>query len=273
MRANPMRIVSLLPSATEICFALGLGDEVVGVSPECDFPRAVREKPVVSCGLLQYEGKTSGDTSRMVGDRLVSGGALYQVDESALRSSGADLILTQGLCDVCAPTLEDVEDVARRLPRTPAIESFDPHRMEDVLENVLRVGRACGIEDRASEVVAVLQERIDRGGTPQDRVFGVARSAVPRWPLGTGDGRSRGRSRRPWPDGREVPPPAARRGREGLARRRGVDALRLRSRSDAGRGTCRHRDAVVGQDPRITCRPGVDRRRLELLQPPRTAAR
>src|SRR6059036_4106205 len=157
-----MRIVSLLPSATEICFALGLGDDVVGVSPECDFPRAVREKPVVSHGLLEYEGKTSRETSRMVGERIVSGGALYQVDESALRSSRADLILTQGLCNVCAPTLGDVKDIARHLPRTPAIESFDPHRMEDVLENVLRVGRACGIEDRASEVVAVLQERIDR---------------------------------------------------------------------------------------------------------------
>src|SRR3989475_2344272 len=157
-----MRIVSLLPSATEICFALGLGDDVVGVSPECDFPRAVREKPVVSHGLLEYEGKTSRETSRMVGERIVSGGALYQVDESALRSSRADLILTQGLCNVCAPTLGDVKDIARHLPRTPAIESFDPHQLEDVLENILRVGRACGIEDRASEVVAVLQERIDR---------------------------------------------------------------------------------------------------------------
>src|SRR2546428_1417522 len=162
LRANPMRIVSLLPSATEICFALGLGDDVVGVSPECDFPRAVREKPVVSHGLLEYEGKTSRETSRMVGERIVSGGALYQVDESALRSSRADLILTQGLCNVCAPTLGDVKDIARHLPRTPAIESFDPHQLEDVLENILRVGRACGIEDRASEVVAVLQERIDR---------------------------------------------------------------------------------------------------------------
>src|SRR5256712_4755559 len=157
-----MRIVSLLPSATEICFALGLGDDVVGVSPECDFPRAVREKPVVSHGLLEYEGKTSRETSRMVGERIVSGGALYQVDESALRSSRADLILTQGLCNVCAPTLGDVKDIARHLPRTPAIESFDPHQLEDVLENILRVGRARGIEDRASEVVAVLQERIDR---------------------------------------------------------------------------------------------------------------
>jgi len=157
-----MRIVSLLPAATEICFALGLGDAVVGVSPECDFPRAVREKPVMSHALLQYEGKTSGDTSRMVGERLASGGALYQVDESALRSSGPDLILTQGLCDVCAPTFGDVEALARRLPRTPAIESLDPHGLEDMVEDVLRVGRACGIEARAAEVVAALRERIDR---------------------------------------------------------------------------------------------------------------
>ena len=157
-----MRIVSLLPAATEICFALGLGDDVVGVSPECDFPSEVRAKTVVSRALLEYEGKTSGVTSRMVGERLESGGALYQVDESALRSSGPDLILTQGLCDVCAPTLGDVEDIARSLPRTPAIESFDPHRLDDVLENVLRVGRACGIEERAAEVIAALQERIDR---------------------------------------------------------------------------------------------------------------
>src|SRR5256886_6874046 len=157
-----MRIVPLLPAATEICFALGLGDDVVGVSPECDFPRAAREKPIVSNALLQSEGKTSGETSRMVGDRIESGEALYQVDESALRSSGPDLILTQGLCDVCAPTLGDVEDVARRLPGTPAIESLDPHGLEDMLQDILRVGRACAIEARAVEVVAALRERIDR---------------------------------------------------------------------------------------------------------------
>src|SRR5437870_1267217 len=98
----------------------------------------------------------------MVGERIRSGGALYQVDESALRSSGPDLILTQGLCDVCAPTLGDVEDVARRLPWTPAIESLDPHGLEDMLQDILRVGRACAIEARAVEVVAALRERIDR---------------------------------------------------------------------------------------------------------------
>src|SRR2546425_9906959 len=100
-----MRIVSLLPAATEICFALGLGDEVVGVSPECDFPGAAREQPIVSHALLQYEGKTRGETSRMGRDRIGSGAALYQGDAAALRSSGPDLILTQGICDVRTPTL------------------------------------------------------------------------------------------------------------------------------------------------------------------------
>src|SRR3989442_12965265 len=72
------------------------------------------------------------------------------------------MMLTQGLCGVCAPGLGYVEGIARLLPRTPAIESFDPHRLEDVLENVLRVGRGCGIAERAGEMVAALQERIDR---------------------------------------------------------------------------------------------------------------
>src|SRR5881409_3115157 len=157
-----MRIVSLLPAATEICFALGLGDDVVGVSPECDFPSAVREKPIVSHALLQYEGKTSGETSRMVGDRIESGEALYQVDESALRSSGPELILTQGLCDVCAPTLGDVEGVARRLPRSPEIVSLDPHTLEDVLGDIANVGRACEVEGRAHDVVDDLRARIER---------------------------------------------------------------------------------------------------------------
>src|SRR2546422_11620769 len=129
-----MRIVSLLPAATEICFALGLGDDVVGVSPECDFPRAVREKPVVSRGLLQYNGKTSGETSRMVGERLVAGGGLYQGDEAALRSSRADPILTPGLCNVCAPTPGDVKGIAGHLTRTPAYETFAPPPFGDVLQ-------------------------------------------------------------------------------------------------------------------------------------------
>ena len=155
-----MRIVSLLPAATELCYALGLDDDVVGVSPECDFPPGARTKPVVSRSLLAYDGKSSGETSRMVGERLGRGDALYQVDESALRSADPDLILTQGLCEVCAPTLGDVEEVARRLPRIPSIVSLDPHRLDDSLTDLERIGRLCGVEDRAARVIETAHERI-----------------------------------------------------------------------------------------------------------------
>src|SRR5256885_10825889 len=114
-----MRIVSLLPAATEICYALGLGEDLVGVSPECDHPAAARTKRIVSRSLLPYEGKSSGETSRMVGERLASAGALFQVDVLALPSPDPDLILTQGLCDLCAPTLRDAQDVAPHPPPQP----------------------------------------------------------------------------------------------------------------------------------------------------------
>ncbi len=157
-----MRIVSLLPAATEICYALGLGDDLVGVSPECDYPAAAGKKRVVSHTLLEYEGVSSGETSRRVGERLAAGQALYQVDAPGLRESDPDLILTQGLCAVCAPTLGDVEDVARNLPRKPRIVSLDPHRLEDVLGDVARVGSACGVEDRVADVAGGLRDRIER---------------------------------------------------------------------------------------------------------------
>jgi iron complex transport system substrate-binding protein len=97
----------------------------------------------------------------MVGERLASGGGLYQVDAEALGSADPDLILTQGLCDVCAPTLGDVEDVARDLPRTPEIVSLDPHTLTDVLADIARVGRLCDMEDRARDVVDTLRGRIE----------------------------------------------------------------------------------------------------------------
>src|SRR3989440_8648499 len=98
-----MRIVSLLPAATEICYALGLGEDVVGVSPECDHPPAVQTKPIVSRSLLQYEGKSSGETSRMVGERLESAGGLFHVDAQTRPSPGPGPALTQRLCQGGGP--------------------------------------------------------------------------------------------------------------------------------------------------------------------------
>ncbi len=157
-----MRIVSLVPAATEICFALELGPDLVGVSPECDCPSAAVELPRISRSLNDYEGKTSAETSRMVGDRLAEGEALYRVDEAALRDAVPDVILTQGLCEVCAPSTEDVRALAARLPKKPRVVSLDPHSLRDVLEDVQRVGKACGASGVASNVVNDLRERIER---------------------------------------------------------------------------------------------------------------
>src|SRR5256885_14422685 len=118
-----MRIVSLLPAATEICYALGLGEDLVGVSPECDHPAAARTKRIVSRSLLPYEGKSSGETSRMVGERLASAGAPYQVDVLAPRSADPDPILTPGPCGVWAPTPRGGEDGGPHPPPPPGIKA------------------------------------------------------------------------------------------------------------------------------------------------------
>lgn len=176
-----MRIVSLLPAATEICFALGLGDSVVGVSPECDFPPAALERPALSRSLLDHAGKTSAETSRAVGARVAAGEALYSIDEAALRDVAPDLILTQGLCDVCAPSVGDVRDVAGRLPSPPDILALDPHRLEDVLGDIVRVGRACGAEEAAGSLVADLRARIVRVRARAERTGDRPRTLCLEW--------------------------------------------------------------------------------------------
>lgn len=157
-----MRIVSLLPAATEMCFALGLGSEVVGVSPECDYPPATHDKRVVSRPLLDYEGKSSAETSQMVGGTLAAGGGLYEINEDALRQIEPDVILTQGLCEVCAPSVADVRAVASRLSKRPRILSLDPHSLKDMLEDIGRVGRGCGASSAAVSLVDDLRDRLER---------------------------------------------------------------------------------------------------------------
>lgn len=157
-----MRIVSLVPAATEICFALELESDVVGVSPECDYPAGAAAIPQVSRALLNYEGKASAETSQMVGKRLASGGALYRVDEKGLADAAPDVILTQGLCEVCAPTTDDVRTVAARLAKRPKVVPLDPHSLSEMLVNIEQVGKACGASGAANSLVAELRERIER---------------------------------------------------------------------------------------------------------------
>lgn len=176
-----MRIVSLLPAATEICFALGLGGELVGVSPECDYPTAAKDIPVLSRALVDSDGAGSAETSQRVGEALAAGSALYEVDAGGLRDAAPDVILTQGLCEVCAPSVGDVRAIAGRLAKKPRIVSLDPHTLKDMLENIEEVGKACGAAVAARSVVDDLRDRIERVAFLTTRVRERPKTACIEW--------------------------------------------------------------------------------------------
>src|SRR5215831_9943487 len=115
------RIVSFLPSATEMVCALSGEDDLVGITHECDYPESVRSKPVVVRNVLPIEAMTQGEIDRAVAERLRAGQSLYQIDEDLLASLAPDLILTQNLCQVCAPSGNEVAQVLKLLPRAPQI--------------------------------------------------------------------------------------------------------------------------------------------------------
>ena len=155
-----MRVCSLLPGATEIAFALGLGDDVVGVTHECDYPAEARQKPVVVHGLVDSNRMTSLEIDRWVGERLGSNQGLYLLDEERLREAAPDVILTQGLCDVCAIDYNEVVAASETLAKKPKIVSLTPNCLTDVLDDVARVGEATGQRHIAERVVEELEQRI-----------------------------------------------------------------------------------------------------------------
>ncbi|HEX6173627.1 MAG TPA: cobalamin-binding protein [Candidatus Binatia bacterium] len=155
-----MRICSLLPGATEIACALGLADDIVGVSHECDFPAAVRSKPVMVRSRIDPTMIGSGEIDRQVGDLLRSKQSLYALDEKLFKDSEPDLILTQGLCDVCALDYNDVVRAACSLAQEPTIVSLDPHCLADILNDVLRIGEVTHRLRQAESLVQELRLRI-----------------------------------------------------------------------------------------------------------------
>jgi len=159
-----MRICSLLPGATEIAYLLGLGDQIVGVTHECDYPHEAKQKPVVVRSVIDSSQLSCPEIDRRVGELLQAGRGLYSIDEAAFLASGPDVILTQGLCNVCALDYDDVVKAAHRLPRMPAILSLNPHSLSDVLEDISRVGAATDRETAAEALVQDLRRRIDEVG-------------------------------------------------------------------------------------------------------------
>ena len=154
-----VRIVSLLPSATEILFALGLDGEIVGVSHECDHPPRARSKRVVISSRIPDDAPP-GDIDRMVREYVLRGESLYSVDAEALVELAPDLIVTQDLCHVCAASPDDLASALTRLSRPPRVLSLNPHNLADVWADIEKVGDATGRKERARALVTELEKRV-----------------------------------------------------------------------------------------------------------------
>jgi iron complex transport system substrate-binding protein len=156
-----VRLVSLLPSATEIVYALGLGDDLAGVTFECDEPPAARAEKVIVVGGLDTSGMTPGEIDGYVRSQLASGRDLYTLHARALAGLEPDIILTQDLCRVCALPSGQVGDALRYLGCRAEVVTLDPHSLEEVLDSILAVGQRAGVPERAALVVAELRARLD----------------------------------------------------------------------------------------------------------------
>jgi len=158
---SPMRIVSLVPSSTEMLFALGLGSEVIAVTHECDWPAQARTLPKVTRDALPA-GLSAGQIDAAVRARTEQGEAIYELDVDALRALQPDLIVTQALCAVCAVSYEDVRAVAERLDSRPKVISLDPRTLGEVLGDVRTLAEATGRRDAGVDLIADAAARIDR---------------------------------------------------------------------------------------------------------------
>ena len=155
-----MRIVSLVPHATELLFALGLGDDVVAVTHECDFPTAAQRLPRVTTDRLA-PGLSSGEIDAAVRASTQESGSIYELDEQALRDLEPDLIVTQALCPVCAVSVAEVEAVAKTISSCPKVVTLDPKTLGETMGDIRTLAQATGAKDAALDLVARQRERID----------------------------------------------------------------------------------------------------------------
>lgn len=154
-----MKICSLLPSSTEILYALGVGESVRGVTHECDFPAEARKKRVVVNSRLPHAASQS-EIDRLVREFTARGESIYAVDAAALREIDPDLIVTQDLCHVCAASPDDLAAALNTLPRMPQILSLNPHSLGDVWNDICSVGAATGTDSVATSLVDELKRKV-----------------------------------------------------------------------------------------------------------------
>jgi iron complex transport system substrate-binding protein len=157
-----MRIVSMLASATEAVYALGLGDHLVAVSHECDYPPDALRLPLASRSRFDPSGLTSREIDAAVRRSMEEHGSVYEVDRDLLARLRPDLVLTQAVCEVCAVPTGSVLDAVRSLPTPPAVLSLDAHTLDGILSGIGEIAAAAGMAERGEEVVGGLRARLDR---------------------------------------------------------------------------------------------------------------
>jgi len=155
------RIVSFLPSATEMVCALGLADQLAGITHECDYPPEIRAKPVVVRPALPLETMSLREIDAAVSERMRAGASLYEVDEPLLRELAPDLILTQNLCQVCAPSGNEISRVLQSLPKKPEIIWLTPKSLGQIFENLREIARVTGTLEKAEAIIAEGRARLD----------------------------------------------------------------------------------------------------------------
>lgn len=157
-----MRICSLLPSATEIVFALELGDQLVGVTHECDHPPEAAQLPAVTRSAIEHRDSSSRHIHDQITGALHRGSSIYQLDRDLLEKLNPDLILTQELCEVCAVSYREVQQAVRLLNGRHTVVSLEPRTLPEILKTIKQVGELTGVEDRAARLLAQLEQRIDQ---------------------------------------------------------------------------------------------------------------
>jgi iron complex transport system substrate-binding protein len=171
-----MRIVSLLPSATEIVYALGLGDELVGRTHECDYPPEAASVPVVTSDTGGTADASSREINARVAASIHGGSSLYRLDLDSLAAANADLILTQELCAVCAVSYREVAEAVRQLDSSTTVVSLEPTSIEGIFNTISTVGAMAEAEDEAVNLIAILRERLAR---IENRVLERRLSGIP----------------------------------------------------------------------------------------------
>ena len=175
------RIISFLPAATEMVYALGLGDSLVGVSHECDFPAAAKTKPVVVRPALPLEKMSLREIDVEVAKRIGSGQSLYEVDENLLRELKPDMILTQNLCQVCGPSGNEITVALKLLLPKPEIVWMTPHSLEDIFQNIRDLGAVTGRVREAEELVSSSKLRLENISALTRRIARRPRVFCPEW--------------------------------------------------------------------------------------------